>query len=126
MPFIQVLSWLQPKMPKGPPDWHDLEAAKDHIDYPYYPTRAIAELRDLLNEMRAALPKVSVPVLLIHSRQDPGVLPHNAEQILAQLGSQDKHLLWVENSGHVITREPEKQVVFKAAEDFIRRIQSTG
>jgi len=27
--------------------------------------------------------------------------------------------LWVENSGHVITREPDKEIVFKAAKEFI-------
>jgi carboxylesterase len=126
LPFIKVLSLLQPKVPKGPPDWRNPEAAKDHVDYPYHPTRAIVELRDLLREMRLALPNIKVPVLLIHSRLDAGVLPHNAEQILAHLGTRDKQLLWVENSGHVITREPERQFVFKAAEDFIRRIQATG
>ncbi len=125
LPFIKVLSWLQPKVHKGPPDWRNPDAAKDHVDYPYHPTRAIGELRDLLREMRLALPNVKVPVLLIHSRLDAGVSPRNAEQILAHLGTQDKQLLWVENSGHVITREPDRQVVFKAAEDFIEKRRKT-
>ena len=124
--FVKVLSWLQPKVPKGPPDWRNPDAAKDHVDYPYHPTRSIAELRDLISEMRAALPNVKVPVLLIHSRQDTSALPQGAEQIIAHLGTQDKQLLWVENSGHVITREPDRQFVFKSTEDFIRRIQATG
>lgn len=122
LPWIQWLHRLQPRIEKGPSDWHNPEAALDHIDYPYYPTRAIAELRDLLTEMRASLPKVKVPALIMHSKEDSGVPPHNAEQIYQLLGSQDKSIFWLENSGHVITREPERQRVFQAADEFIRRV----
>jgi carboxylesterase len=115
-----------PKVKKGPADWHNPEAEKDHVEYPYFPTRGIIQLRDLLSEMRSALPAVQVPVLLIHSRQDTGVVPHNAEQILAALGSQDKQLFWVENSGHVIPREPDRHLVFKTADEFIQRVQSSS
>jgi carboxylesterase len=124
LPFVKTMSWLMPKVKKGPSDWHNLEAEKDHVDYPYFPTRAIIQLRDLLSVMRSALPKVQVPVLLIHSKQDSGVAPHNAEQILTALGSPDKQLLWVENSGHVIPREPDRHTAFKAVDEFIHRVQS--
>jgi carboxylesterase len=126
MPFLRIISVLLPKMKKGPSDWHNLEAETDHVDYPYIPTRAIIQLRDLLGEMRSALPKVKVPVLLIHSKHDTGVAPQNAEQILAALGSTDKQLFWVENSGHVIPREPDRYLAFKAADEFIRRVQTSG
>jgi carboxylesterase len=124
LPYAQYLHYIKPNISKGPPDWHNPEAAKDHVDYPFYPTRAIAELRDLLTEMRTALPRIQAPVLLIHSHQDGGVGPQNAEQIYAHLTMEDKSLLWVENSGHVITREPDRQQVFEAAESFIQRVVS--
>jgi carboxylesterase len=122
LPFIRIISLFISKMEKGPPDWHNPDAAKDHVDYPYNPTKSLIQLRDLLKEMRGALPKISVPALVIHSKQDSGVPPHNAEKILAALGSRDKNLLWVEDSGHVITREPDRFIVFKAVDDFIKRI----
>ncbi len=119
--FVRLLRRIQPRVEKGAPDWHNPDAAAGHVEYPYYPTAAIAELRDLLGEFRAALPQVNVPVLLVHSRQDRGVAPANMEKIHAALGSREKHMLWVENSGHVIPREPDRAVVFSAALDFIRR-----
>jgi carboxylesterase len=122
LPYAHLLHFLQQKVLKGPPDWHNPDAASDHVEYPYYPTRAIAELRDLLDEMRAALPRIQVPVILIHSHQDGGVPPHNAEQIYSKLTVADKTLLWVENSGHVITREPDRQQVFETAAAFIQRL----
>ena len=125
LPYAKYLHYLQPNISKGASDWQNPDAAADHVDYPYYPTRAIAELRDLLVEMRAALPKIQVPVLLIHSRKDGGVLPLNAEQNFSHLQVEDKTLLWVENSGHVITREPDRQQVFAAAEAFIQRVTAS-
>jgi carboxylesterase len=118
--YAQWLCWLLPEVSKGAADWHDPVAGNEHVEYPKYPTRAIAELRDLGIEMRAALPKVKAPVLLMHSRQDRGVLPINAEQIFNRLPGADKSIVWVENSGHVITREPERQLVFESAEAFIQ------
>jgi len=120
--YVKLLRWFQPSVPKGPPDWHNEEAAIDHIDYPSYPTVAIAQLDLLLAQMRATLPQVTAPVLLMHSRQDTSVDPQNMSSIYNNLGSQDKEMLWIENSGHVITREPERQRVFQAALDFVQRI----
>jgi carboxylesterase len=126
LPFIRIISVFIPNVKQGPSDWQNPEAAKDHVCYPYFPTRAVIQLRDLLSEMRSALPMVRVPVLLIHSKQDTGVVPHNAEQILAALGSQDKQLFWVENSGHVIPREPDRYLAFKTTNEFIKRVRSSG
>jgi carboxylesterase len=126
LPFIRIISVFIPNVKQGPSDWQNPEAAKDHVCYPYFPTRAVIQLRDLLSEMRSALPMVRVPVLLIHSKQDTGVVPHNAEQILAALGSQDKQLFWVENSGHVIPREPDRYLAFKTTNEFIQRVRSSG
>lgn len=120
--YIKLFQWIIPRLAKGAPDWRNLEAARDHVDYPAYPIRAVLELRDLLAAMRASLPKVLAPVLLAHSRQDTGVPPQNVQQIYDSLGTADKHIFWVENSGHVITREPERQRVFEAARDFIKRV----
>jgi carboxylesterase len=125
LPFVKILQWIQPTIPKGTPDWRDESAGQDHIDYPYYPTGAVAELRDLLGEMRSALPQVKVPTLLIHSRQDLGggsFDPHSMQKIFERLGSQDKQMLWVEDCGHVITREPAREQVFQAAAAFIQGV----
>jgi len=65
---------------------------------------------------------VKVPVLLIHSRDDKYVVQGSMDAILAALGSTDKQKLWVEGGGHVITEEPTRDVVFKAAAEFIRRV----
>lgn len=122
IPYLRLFSLIHPEEDKGPPDWHNPDAAQDHIDYPAYPTRSIAELRDLLAEMRSLLPQVLAPTLLIHSKEDSGVSPENMDLIYQHLGTPNKQKLWVENSGHVITREPERQTVFQAATAFMDRL----
>ena len=41
---------------------------------------------------------------------------------IARLGSEEKERLRIENSGHVITRDIEKERVFQAADAFIHRV----
>lgn len=121
LPFIGVLRWITPRVAKGASDWRDEQAERDHVAYPDYPTRAVMELRDLLAEMRAALPRLSAPALLIHSCQDEAVPFASMQAIFERLGSADRCMLPIEDSGHVITRDQTRQQVFQAAVQFIRR-----
>ena len=74
--------------------------------------------------MRAALPCVKVPTLLIHSKDDGYVLPENMEHIYAELGASDKTKLYITGSGHVVPRDAARHQVFETALNFIRRIEA--
>ncbi len=123
---IRLYSYIRRYMPKGDgepgADWFDKQAYADHVSYPLHPIRSIAELQALLGEMRSALPQVTVPTLLIYSRQDPVVLPESGPSIFEQVGARDKELLWVSQSGHVVTRDAARGEVFEAAVTFLRRL----
>jgi carboxylesterase len=125
--MVRFLSLFKPYIPKGKvpgSGWHDPAAYQQHVAYPMNPLRSGVELKYLVDEMHAALPLVQVPVLLIHSRDDDYVINNSMQQIYDCLGSSDKQMLWVEGGGHVITEEPTRETVFKAAGDFIQRIAS--
>ena len=127
---IQLYSYFKTYLPKtkGKPDagWFDKEAFKGHISYPLNPIRSAAELKILLDKMHTALPKVTAPALLIHSRDDVYVLPENLEKIYAGLvNTSDKTKLYVTGSGHVVTKDAARSQVFEAARDFIKRINKT-
>ena len=122
---LRLLSLVAPYRPKSrQPDagWFDKEAFAQHVAYPRNPLRSALELKVLLGEMRAGLPGISVPVLLIQSRDDATVPPTDMPKIYADLGSADKQMLWLEGGGHVITEEPTRQTVFQAAADFVKRV----
>jgi len=125
--YVKLISRFMPFMPKSKEapgtGWFDKEAWKEHVAYPQNPVISIGELDKLLNEMRAALPKVNVPVLLIHSKDDTYVLPENMELIHAALvNASDKTKLYVTGSGHVVTSDAARHQVFEAAVGFIQRI----
>ncbi len=124
VPILKPLSLFIPYIKKGPPQWADMQAYAGHISYPEEPLRAMAEVRDLLAVMRAGLPAVEAPALLIYSRQDPTVTVSegHAETILGRLGSPKKELLWLEGSGHVLTRDARREDVFRAAAAFVHGI----
>lgn len=128
---IEWISRIADFMPKGDETpgagWFDREAWKDHVSYPQNPVRSIGELNKLLGEMRTALPKVEVPVLLIHSRDDDYVLPRNMESIHAALrGGLDREKLLIAGSGHVVTRDAARQQVFEAVLNFLRRVEQSS
>jgi carboxylesterase len=127
--FVKLISKFMPFMPKGSDKpgsgWFDKETWKDHVSYPQNPVLSVGELDKLLGEMRTALPKVNVPVLLIHSRDDEYVLPENMGQIYeALVNASDKTKLYVTGSGHVVTRDAARQQVFESAVEFIQRVES--
>src|SRR5258706_3103150 len=129
--YIELISSFLPYLPKSnePPGsgWFDKEAWKEHVSYPQNPVRSISELNKLLGEMRVALPKVNVPVLLIHSKDDKYVLSENAEQIYADLiKASDKTKLYITGSGHVVTRDAARGQVFDSPLKFIQRLESTS
>jgi carboxylesterase len=129
--YVGLISKFIPFMPKGyevpGSGWFDKDAWKDHVAYPQNPIRSVGELNKLLGEMRAALPKVNVPVLLIHSRDDTYVLPENMEWIHTGLvNAADKTKLYVTGSGHVVTRDAARLEVFRAAAEFMERVESSS
>jgi carboxylesterase len=126
---MKLASKIMPYQPKSKEEpgasWFDKSAHAEHVSYPQNPVRSGAELQLLLEEMRAALPSVDVPVLLIHSKNDTYVLPENIEHIYSNLGASDNTKLFVTEAGHVVTRDAAKGQVFEAAQEFIQRIEST-
>ncbi len=126
-------SWLLPligrlnlRINKGKPDFRNLEAAKDHKDYPFYPSRAIIELDRLIRIMLGELANIRIPVLLVQSNTDGGIPAESLEKMYTKLPEIDKSAFWVENSGHVIIREPEREQIFTEVKSFMLRVLKSG
>lgn len=122
LPFAGAVKLAVRYVDKGKPDWQNLDAAKDHIEYPKFPVAGVIQLKQLLEVMRSRLPQVTSPVLLVHGSHDSTVPVEHTQAICDLLGSQIKSILYLENSGHIVTREPDRQQLFEAARDFINKI----
>lgn len=104
--------------------WFDKEAYWEQVSYPKNPVRSIGELSKLLAEMRLALPRVNVPVMLMHSKDDKYVAPENMELIYEQMVKVPlKRKLYITGSGHILPRDAARQQVFESTVEFIRSIE---
>jgi len=125
--LIQLMSNVVRYRPKSkePPGsgWFDKAAYKEHVAYPKNPVRSSVELKKLILEMRKALPKVNVPVLLMHSQDERYILPDNVEDIFKGLTTApDKTKLYLTGSGHNLPRDASRNQVFQSALEFIQRV----
>jgi carboxylesterase len=125
--FMQMISVVIRSRPKSkePPGsgWFDKAAYKDHVAYAKNPVRSSAELKKLILEMHAALPRLNVPVLLMHSKDERYILPDSIEDIYARLVNlSDKTKLYITGSGHVLPRDASREQVFQSALEFIQRV----
>lgn len=128
LPLLPILTKVFPHIPKGESDWHDPKVGKDRIAYPKYSTRALVELDRFLKIMRSSLPKINTPTLLMHSKADKAIAPENMSLIYKNLGTQeiDKEMLWLTNSGHIVTKDLDHMKVFNAIHNFIEKIRVSG
>jgi carboxylesterase len=127
--YTELLSKFIPYMPKSKEapgsSWYDKAAWQAHVSYPQNPLRAIGELKKLLELLRASLETVSAPTLLIYS-QDDKYLPlgslNSMEYIYGHIRSSRKEKLVITGSGHIITRDAQRERVFAAAAQFIHTL----
>ncbi len=121
--LLPLIGWLDLRIGKGKPDWRNQDAAADHVDYPYYSTRSILELNKLITVMHDEIKNIEIPVLLVQSRKDATIPCDSMDFLFQRIPSHDKSKFWVEDSGHVIIREPERESIFSEVKSFLHRIQ---
>lgn len=106
-------------------DVADDRALKGRIAYKNAPLRALASALSLIKIVKKEAKKVNVPVLIMHSLKDNTIKPKSARFVYDQLSTpaERKKLVYLKNSGHVITVDFDKGHVFKEIYNFIRRNQ---
>lgn len=75
------------------------------INYRHVPVRALYELRLLIQHMDEVLPKITLPVLVMHGDEDPIVSVKSAAEVMSKLGTEDKELRIVHSDRHGILME---------------------
>ncbi|EWC64051.1 putative esterase/lipase [Actinokineospora spheciospongiae] len=88
------------------------------------PLRALASLAKLWGTVRRDLPKVTQPVLVLHSAVDHVVEPENSAIVLAEVSSTDVTEVVLDNSHHVATLDHDAPVIFARSVEFIRRVRA--
>lgn len=94
----------------------------DELSYGRVPLRAAASLAQLWTLVRADLPKVRQPMLLLHSTVDHVVEPGNARIVAAEVSSTDITTVPLHRSYHVATLDHDAPEIFERSLAFATRI----
>jgi carboxylesterase len=80
---------------------------------------SVAQLYALMGDVRRHLPDITVPLLLIYSKNDQDVPFDNLSRIAGAVRSPDLVQQVLEHSDHVLTQDIERETVFAMVWDFI-------
>lgn len=121
-----LLPWLWRVLPAYPGIVGDI--AKPGVTepgYKYLPTRAAYSLSKAWPVVRADLPKVTAPVLLMHSTVDHTVEPENTRIVRAEIGSTDVTDIELTRSYHVATLDYDADLIFTSSVEFIEKVTAS-
>ena len=90
--------------------------------YKYIPVKAMYSLSQAWKTVRADLPKVTAPMLLMHSRVDHIVEPVNAEVVRDEVSSTSITDIVLERSYHVATLDHDAELIFTSSVEFIEKV----
>lgn len=88
----------------------------------FHPTNTLKELQQTIQSVREAVDEVVEPLLVIQSEKDDMINPDSANIIYDEALSDNKHLSWYHDSGHVITIDKEKEKVFEEVFQFLETL----
>lgn len=83
--------------------------------------RMLAELRAVVERAAAALPRVTAPALVVQSRRDHRIAPDACAAAVRRLGSRRKHLVWLDEGGHVLAVDHGRERLFALAAAWLER-----
>ncbi len=117
IPLAPVISKLIPYIPNIGGSTKDKSV--EEVNYKWFPSISVQELIKLIQEVTGKVHSINQPAVLIYSEQDPLVTENSADFIFNNIASEDKKLMIVKNSYHVITLDYDKAIVAREIEAFI-------
>ena len=88
--------------------------------YKKTPLISVHELVELIDDVKKLLPRVKSPILIMHGEEDHTAQPRSARFIMDNVGSEQKFIVTVPNSGHLLPLDENRELVFEQTLDFLR------
>jgi len=107
-------------IPKKRKIYADVEP-KYSVGYAATPLSSLSSLLNLIQHLDSLLPQIQAPILIVQGRQDHTVQPRSGQYIYDMVGSNEKTLIWLEKSGHLVTIDIEREQVFTKISEFLRK-----
>lgn len=108
-----------PMAPMGDDDLGDPQAAERSWCYDETPLWGAAEVYLLQRRVRRTLPQIRQPILIFQGRRDATLHPQAADELYGAVGSTDRRLVWLENSGHNLLIDGERESVWAQSYDWM-------
>lgn len=102
----------------------DIENAAQY-GYPYFPITLLCQLKFLVKHLGKRLPRMRFPVQLIQAKDDDMTSVKNSKFLYDNIGSEEKEMILLYNSYHVITADQERDVVAEKMRQFFDRLKRT-
>jgi carboxylesterase len=83
------------------------------------PVASVEQLILLQRAARRDLHKIDMPVLIFMSERDQSVKPASGAYAMQRIASKDKQIIWLNNSGHCLWVDSEKEQVWRKTHEFI-------
>jgi carboxylesterase len=96
------------------------DPARHEIAYDEAPVAAMLSLLEALDSLEGDLPRVSMPALVITSRQDHVVPPGSSEHFVTRVGGPVEHV-WLDRSYHVATLDFDAADIEQRSVAFARK-----
>lgn len=88
--------------------------------YTVYPLKAMVELLKMQRAVLKQLPRIHQPLLIIQGRLDQAVDTGVPEQIRSRVNSAHIEIHWLENSGHCVILDQERQQAMEITLKFLQ------
>jgi esterase/lipase/1-acyl-sn-glycerol-3-phosphate acyltransferase len=111
------------KIEKGKLEYVVNNSENPKINYKHNYLKGVAELGELMGEVRKNLKKITIPTLVIHADNDPIVDYKSSEIIYDKIISENKNLVKIKANKHVIiTNSKFRNEVFSEIDKFLKTI----
>lgn len=84
-------------------------------------TAAVAQLFALGREARQAAPDVTCPILVFHAKDDSAASPAAALELFERFASDEKGIVWLEASDHIIGWDFDRDRVLRESVEFLAK-----
>ena len=117
----RAIGFLLPYFPGlGERSIRDSEAATESLAYGALNAKVLGELAAVVDRAAEALPRLDLPVLMIQSRHDNRIPAAAAARTFERIGSSRKEIVWMADSGHVITVDRERDRVMQIVATWLQ------
>lgn len=100
-------------------DPHMRQQAQQILVFRSFNLPTVRSALELIEQVKSELSAIQSPTLVLQSHLDSVVDPAGAESYYRELGSDQKQMIWLEKSDHLVTLDVEREQVYQAACQFL-------